>query len=43
MSSHFYFEIEKLKKSILGLCTLVEESVKYSVTSVLELDYELAG
>ncbi|MDG5813687.1 phosphate signaling complex protein PhoU [Chitinispirillales bacterium ANBcel5] len=42
MSNHFYIETEKLKQRIMGLCTLVEESVRYSVKSALNLDHSLA-
>ncbi len=42
MSNHFFVETEKLKQSILTLCTLVEESVRFSVQSVINLDQKLA-
>lgn len=43
MSNHFFIETEKLKQSILSLCTLVEESVRYSIQSVIDLDHSLAN
>ena len=42
MTSHFFAETEKLKKNILSLCTLVEESVRFSIQSVIDLDHDLA-
>ncbi|KMQ49780.1 Phosphate transport system regulatory protein PhoU [Chitinispirillum alkaliphilum] len=43
MSNHFFVETEKLKQSILTLCTLVEESVRFSIQSVIDLDHDLAS
>ncbi|HEX2947992.1 MAG TPA: phosphate signaling complex protein PhoU [Armatimonadota bacterium] len=42
MSNHLRIEIEKLKKYILALSTIVEESVQKSVQSIQERDEKLA-
>ena len=42
MTQHLRREIEQLKKSILSLSTLVEETVSKAVKAVLERDKELA-
>jgi phosphate transport system protein len=42
MSKHLQVELEKLKKKIFELCTMVEESVTGAIRSVLRLDIELA-
>ncbi|OGV35049.1 MAG: phosphate transport system regulatory protein PhoU [Lentisphaerae bacterium GWF2_45_14] len=42
MPIHLSKEINKLKKSILALCTTVEENVRKAVTSVVNKDIKLA-
>jgi phosphate transport system protein len=43
MTKHLHAEIEKLKKKILGLSAVVEESVQMAVRSVIKRDAALAG
>lgn len=43
MSVHLMHEFEKLKKRLLALSTIVEESVQQAVQSVLERDEKLAA
>jgi phosphate transport system protein len=42
MSVHLQREIEKLKKTLLSLCALVEEQVHLSVRALLDRDPEMA-
>ena len=42
MSVHLQREIERVKKSILALCAIVEDQVQASVRAMLERDVELA-
>jgi len=42
MTQHFQREVEKLKRKLLSVCTLVEENVLNSVKSVIERDAEMA-
>lgn len=42
MSVHLQREIERVKKSILALCAIVEDQVQASVRALLERDVELA-
>jgi len=42
MSVHLQREIEKIKKSTLSLCALVEEQVQLAVRALLDRDAELA-
>ena len=42
MGMHMEREIERLKKQILGLCALVEESVRMAVTALERRDVNLA-
>ncbi len=43
MSVHLQTEIERLKKSLLSLCAIVEEQVQLAVRSILDRDAALAG
>ncbi len=43
MSVHLQREIEKIEKSVLSLCGLVEEQVQLAVRSLLDRDAELAA
>ncbi|MEN6449198.1 MAG: phosphate signaling complex protein PhoU [Thermoguttaceae bacterium] len=43
MSVHLQREIEKVKKSILTLCAIVEDQVQIAVRAMLERDGELAA
>ncbi|HEY3376192.1 MAG TPA: phosphate signaling complex protein PhoU [Armatimonadota bacterium] len=42
MSNHLRLEVEKLKKQILGLSAVVEESVRQAVQAIQERDEQLA-
>lgn len=42
MSVHLQLEIERLKKSLLGLCALVEDQVQMAVRALLNRDVEMA-
>ncbi|HEY3418356.1 MAG TPA: PhoU domain-containing protein, partial [Armatimonadota bacterium] len=42
MTKHMQRELEKLKKEILTLCGMVEDSVHLAVKSVMERDMALA-
>jgi phosphate transport system protein len=42
MTEHFYREISNLKKKILSLGAMVEESVRNSVRAVVDLDIDVA-
>ena len=42
MSVHLQREIERVKKSILALCAIVEDQVQAAVRALLERDVELA-
>ncbi len=42
MSVHLQREIERVKKSILALCAIVEDQVQVAVRAMLDRDAELA-
>ncbi len=42
MSAHLHREIERLKKSLLSLCAIVEDQVQIAVRALLDRDEELA-
>jgi phosphate transport system protein len=42
MSVHLQMEIERLKKTLLGLCALVEDQVQMAVRALLERNVEMA-
>ena len=42
MSVHLQREIERVKKSLLALCTMVEDQVQAAVRTMFDRDVELA-
>jgi phosphate transport system protein len=42
MSVHLQMEIERLKKTLLGLCAIVEDQVQMAVRALLERDMDMA-